>query len=143
MTGPALDVGLRVGVAGAIGVGVLVSRAGLGAWRDRRRRRAISGPPLPELAAGETTILLFTGFLCTDCARQKEILEDVGTRVGRWRVHEVQAAREHSLAARFGVESVPATVLLDRAGQPVAVNYGLVEADVLLGQCRPLMAATA
>jgi thiol-disulfide isomerase/thioredoxin len=141
MTGPALDVGLRLGVAGAVAVGVVAGRAGLATWRDWRRRRAIAGAPLPGLSGGQTTVLLFTGSLCTDCARQKEILQDVRSQVGGWRVREVQAAREQPLAARFGVQSVPATVLLDREGHSVAVNYGLAEADVLLGQLRPLVAA--
>ncbi len=141
MTGPALDVGLRLGVAAAVAVGVVAARAGLAAWRDSRRRRAIAGAPLPSLAGGETTVLLFTGSLCTDCARQKEILQDVRSQVGGWRVREVQAAREQPLAARFGVQSVPATVLLDREGHSVAVNYGLAEANVLLAQLGPLVAA--
>ncbi len=141
MTGPVLDVGLRLGVVGAAAVGVVAGRAGLAAWRDWRRRRAIAGAPLPGLADGLTTVLLFTGSLCSECVRQKEILQDVGRQVGGWRVREVQAAREQPLAARFGVESVPATVLLDREGRSVAVNYGLADADVLLGQLRPLVAA--
>jgi thiol-disulfide isomerase/thioredoxin len=141
MTGPVLDVAVRVGVVGAVAAGVVAGRAGLATWRDWRRRRAIAGAPLPGLAGGQTTVLLFTGSLCTDCVRQREILQDVGRQVGGWRVHEVQAAREQPLAARFGVESVPATVLLDREGHSVAVNYGLAGADVLLGQLRPLVAA--
>lgn len=143
MTGAALDVGLRLGVAAALGTGLVASRAGLLAWRDRRRRRAMSGPPLPDLAGGEPTVLLFTGALCSDCTRQKEILQDVRTRVGGWRMREVRAARERPLAARFGVESVPATVLLTATGRPVAVNYGLAAAHVVQGQLVAALAVPA
>jgi thiol-disulfide isomerase/thioredoxin len=139
MTGPALDVGLRLAVAAALGTGLVAGRAGLAAWRDRRRRRAIGGPALPELALGEATVLLFTGSLCADCIRQKEILEEVQTRLGGWRIHEVRAAREQQLAARFGVQSVPATVVLDPKGQPMSVNYGLQDIGVMVGQLQALL----
>jgi thiol-disulfide isomerase/thioredoxin len=134
MTDPALDVGLRLAVAAALGTGLVAGRAGLAAWRDHRRHRAIGGPALPELALGEATVLLFTGSLCADCIRQKEILQAVRTRLGGWRIHEVHAAREQPLAARFGVQSVPATVVLDPKGQPVAVNYGVQDIGVMFDQ---------
>lgn len=137
------DLELRLGLTAALGAGVIAGRLGLATWRDRRRSRAIAGRPLPELAAGEPTVLLFTGSLCSDCIRQKRILQDVRTRLGGWRMHELYAAKEAPLAARFGIQSVPATVLLGPEGRSVAVNYGLVQADVLVGQLRPLVAASA
>jgi len=137
------DLGLRLGVTAVLGAGVVAGRLGLIAWRDQRRSRALAGRPLPDLAAGEPTVLLFTGTLCSDCIRQKRILVDLRRRLGGWRMRELHAAKEGPLAARFGIQSVPATVLLGPEGRSVAVNYGLVQADVLVNQLRPLVAASA
>jgi F plasmid transfer operon protein len=141
MTEPAVDLLVRAGVVAASGALLLVGRAGLQAWQRARVRKALAGRALPELAAGMPTVLLFTGALCSDCLRQKEILQGLRSQLEGWRVREVVAAGERSLAARFGVESVPATVLLDRAGSPTAVNYGLVDASAFLGQLHELVAA--
>jgi thioredoxin-like negative regulator of GroEL len=44
------------------------------------------------------------------------------------------AAKDVALAGRFGVQSVPATVVLNRSGKPVGVNYGLVSGDIIASQ---------
>lgn len=139
MTDPALDLALRLGLTAAAGAGVIGGRAALGHWRDRRRRRGMTGAPLPELAAGEPTVLLFTGALCGDCIQQKEILQEIRTRLGGWRIQEVRAAVERSLATRFGVESVPATVVLDRQGRPMSINYGLQAAPSMIRQLQAVV----
>jgi hypothetical protein len=136
-----VDLLVRAGVVAGAGAVVLVGRAGLLAWQRARVRKALAGRPLPDLAAGMPTVLLFTGTLCSDCIRQKEILQDLRSQLDGWRIREVLAAGESDLATRFGVESVPATVLLDRAGSPTAVNYGLVDANAFLGQLHELVAA--
>jgi len=143
MTDPALDLALRVGLTAAAGAGVIAGRAVLLGWRDRRRRRAMNGAPLPELAAGEPTVLLFTGALCGDCIEQKEILQEIRTRLGGWRIQEVRAAVEPSLATRFGVLSVPATVVLDQQGRPVSINYGLQAARPIVRQLRACLLYTS
>lgn len=140
MTGAAMDLLVRVGITGVMGAGLLGARAGLQLWRQGRARKAMAGRPLPDLAAGTPTVLLFTGALCSDCLRQKEILQGLHTQLDGWRVREVMAATERPLAARFGVESVPATVLLNGAGSPTAVNYGLVDADAFMKQLQALVA---
>lgn len=141
MTDPTMQLALRIGVTAVLGAGLIGAHAGLGRWRDRRRRGALGGLPLPELAAGEPTVLLFTGAFCSDCVRQKKILQDVGTRLRGWRMHEVHAAREQPLAARFGVQSVPATVILDQLGRPVSINYGLQPGDAMLRQLQAVVSA--
>ncbi len=144
MTDPVIDLGLRLGIVAAAGGAVWLSARGSTLWRSHRRRRALRSRPTPEETKGEPTVLLFTGALCADCTRQKEILLDLhhGLADG-WRLHEVQAVSEVHLARRFGVESVPATVVLDSAGRAMAVNYGLVDTGTLSRQLQPLLSPVA
>lgn len=118
---------------------------GLGrAWARRRRARALAVGMAPEVADGTPTVLLFSGSRCADCDRQRAILQDLRRGViARWRLHEVKAAADPTLARRFGVESVPATILLDRSGRAVEMNYGLVDAGTLGGQLAVLLAERA
>ncbi len=140
MTDPGLDLGLRLGIVAAAGGAVWLSARGSEVWRSYRRRRALETGRTPELTRDVPALLLFSGTLCVDCARQKEILLGLREELGAgWRLHEVHAASEVQLARRFRVESVPATVVLDRAGRPVAVNYGLVDAGTLSKQLQPLL----
>jgi thioredoxin-like negative regulator of GroEL len=136
-----LDLAWRTALVAIAFLAVFAAR-GLGrAWARRRRARALELGLAPEVAAGTATVLMFSGSRCVDCDRQRGILQDVQTGVaGRWRVHEVKAAADPALARRFGVESVPATVLLDPGGRAVEVNYGLVDAGTLRGQLAALLA---
>ena len=124
-----------------LGVLVLVAAITLGAWGALltwgayRRRRAMRASAVPELSQGEPTILLFTGTLCSDCQTQKEIIDSLLSETANgWRLREVHAAREVGVARRFGVETVPATVVIDAGGRPRAVNYGLIDAGSLREQ---------
>ncbi len=142
MTDPAADFGARLGVVAAAGVAVLFVRRGAQVWQSIRRRRALGSSALPELTNGAPGVLLFTGTLCADCQRQKEILDVLRDDLGNgWRVREVQAARERPLAHRFRIASVPATVVLDAGGRPVAINYGLAPAETVRRQLEPLLGA--
>ncbi len=118
--------------------GLMVAAWGaLRAWGAYRRRQALLTSPAPELTQGKPTILLFTGTLCSDCHTQKQIITMLLAEMADgWRLREVHAAREVGVARRFGVESVPATVVIDAGGRPRAVNYGLVEAGALSRQLR-------
>jgi thioredoxin-like negative regulator of GroEL len=139
-----LDLAWRTALVAIAFLAVFAAR-GLGrAWARRRRAHALELGLAPEVAAGTPTVLMFSGSRCVDCDEQRAILQDVQTSVaGRWRLHEVKAAADPTLARRFGVESVPATVLLDPSGRPVEVNYGLVEAGTLRGQLAGLLAERA
>jgi len=110
-----------------LGVLVLVAAITLGAWGALltwgayRRRRAMRASAAPALSQGEPTILLFTGTLCSDCQTQKEIIDSL-------------LSETVGVARRFGVETVPATVVIDAGGRPRAVNYGLIDAGSLREQ---------
>jgi len=140
MRGPVLEFAWRLGLVGLALLGMLLVRAVFLARAARRRRRGLASEPAPALSRGQPTVLLFSGALCGDCIRQKEILADLRTAMGNgWRIREVQAAQEGDLSRRFGVESIPATVVLDAGGRPLAVNYGLVPPGTLQGQLQPAL----
>jgi len=139
---PVVALGLRlVALAGAGGL-LLAGRAALG-WRAERRERRALGVSAAEEGGGRPAVLLFTGTLCADCGRQKDILAELRGHLGGWELREVPAARDIRLARRFGVESVPATVVLDVAGRAVAVNYGLTDLALLTRQVESLVGRAA
>lgn len=136
----AIDVGVRMAIVAAIGAAILLARWPAAVWRARRLRRALEFGSAPKVTAGSPTVLLFSGTLCGHCERQKAILSEVQlTLRNGWRVREVHAASEAQLARQFGVESVPATVVLDGGGRARAVNYGLVTAAALRRQLEPVL----
>ena len=135
MSDPIGALALRLAALAAVVALLVVVRVVILTVNARRRLRVLTSQPIAEFAVGRRTVLLFSGTLCSDCVKQREILEAVQREApDGWSVHEVQAARELHLARQFGVESVPATVVMDARGRPRAVNYGLVEASVLREQ---------
>jgi thioredoxin-like negative regulator of GroEL len=134
------ELGLRIAVVVVIAVALLLGRRLVNAWQAGRRRRGLRSAFLPDLTQGSPTVLLFTGTLCGDCVMQKEILLEMRSALGNgWQLREVQAAQEGGFARRFGIESVPSTVVIKPEGATVAINYGLVPAETLTGQLKPLL----
>ena len=134
MGDPVVAAGLRAAVIVLVLAAVLAGRALLRQWQEVRRARVLRSAWLPEISRGEPAVLLFTGTLCSDCLEQKDVLARLATSAAPFRVNEVMAAKQPELAARFGVQSVPATIVLNRDGKPVGVNYGLVGGDVIAAQ---------
>ncbi len=134
MNGPMRDLAWRLAVVALAAILLLVVRAVTVARSARLRKRALQGDAVPGLGGSEPIVLLFSGTLCGDCVRQKEILLDLRRQAGGWQLREVLAAREADVARRFQVKMVPATAILNATGRPVAINYGLVAAGQLKRQ---------
>jgi thioredoxin-like negative regulator of GroEL len=117
-----------------LGLGLLWGAVAFGA-RFRRWRR-VDHMRTPELSQGKTTVLFFTGERCSVCHhRQKPALDVVrSSHNGDLRVVELDAARETSLVRRFGVLSLPSTVVLAADGTVGAVNYGFAPSDQINAQ---------
>jgi thioredoxin-like negative regulator of GroEL len=105
-----------------------------------RRWRRVDRMRNPELSQGKTTVLFFTGEHCSVCHhRQKPALDVVrSSHNGDLRVIELDAVEENSLARRFGVLSLPSTVVLAADGTVGAVNYGFAPSDQLNAQLASL-----
>ena len=105
-----------------------------------RRWRRVDRMRTPELSWGKTTVLFFTGEHCSVCHyRQKPALDIVrSSHNGDLRVVELDAARERALVRRFGVLSLPSTVVLAADGTVGAVNYGFAPSDQINAQVASL-----
>lgn len=81
-------------------------------------------------------VLAFSTPDCVPCrTAQKPALEQLQRRFpGRVDVREVDATVHPELADRFGILTVPSTVLVAADGRILAVNYGLARADKLTAQ---------
>jgi F plasmid transfer operon protein len=134
MVEPVIGIAVRVGIIALVLTGVFLGRYLLHRWQAVRRERVLRSEALPGMSNGEASVLLFTGTLCSDCLVQKDILKQLKVSSVPFHVREVMAAKEVALAGRFGVQSVPATVVLNREGKPVGVNYGLVSGDIIASQ---------
>jgi len=88
------------------------------------------------LEANRPLILAFSTPDCVPCrTAQKPALEQLQRRFpGRVDVREVDATVHPELADRFGILTVPSTVVVRADGRILAVNYGLARTDKLTAQ---------
>lgn len=119
-----------------LGLAVLYLAVGLsGRVRRNRRVNRIIDPALSE---GRPTVLFFTADYCSVCHhRQRPALDHLLTQLDGsrdLRVVEVDAAADTSLAKRFGVLTLPSTVVLSPEGRVGAVNYGFAPSEQLRAQ---------
>lgn len=108
--------------------------------RVRQRRLARAGAS--DLVAaygvgrGAALVLAFTTPDCVPCKTiQRPVLEDLERRFpGRLVVGEVDAAASRDLAGRFGILTVPSTVVICSDGRVRAINNGTATAERLAVQ---------
>jgi thioredoxin-like negative regulator of GroEL len=122
----------RLAVLAVVALAVVIVGMGL-RWRSVRYRRR---PAADLVRAGRPLVLAFSTPDCTSCRTvQKPALRELQQRfAGQVEVVEVDATSDPALAARFGILTVPATVLISGRGQVVAINQGAVGWDVLAAQ---------
>lgn len=101
---------------------VLAVRSATGRAHARRSRHD---------AAPEPYILYFTGENCTLCRTHQE---PALRRLPGVRVERVDAVADRDLSRRFSVYTIPTTVVISAAGEPLHVNYGYAPADRLRRQ---------
>lgn len=110
-------------------------------WQMFRVRRAASNDALVRgLRPGVPAILYFSSPLCAPChAQQRPALQHLLAELGdRVQVIEVNALEQRDVAERWGVLSVPTTVILDWQGRPRAVNVGVAGPETLRRQLQRL-----
>jgi thioredoxin-like negative regulator of GroEL len=78
------------------------------------------------------TLLYFHSDSCAACPMQGRALDQLAkTWDGRLAIERIDAEREPEKATRYGIFSLPTTILIDTAGQVRQVNYGLTHAAKL------------
>jgi thiol-disulfide isomerase/thioredoxin len=131
-------------------IALLLTIAGLGAWRvlTRRTSRRVArlgrhDPLLTGVADGVPVIVYFTTPDCTVCRHQQEpALQTVAAgATSELQIVRVDASLDPDAASRWGILTAPTTVVLDAERQPRHVNHGLASAETLLGQLSGVAAA--
>ncbi|MDR7481889.1 MAG: thioredoxin family protein [Armatimonadota bacterium] len=132
MTPPAPLVALGIVTAVVAAVALLL------AWRRRRVLRLGAADLVASyrLNGARALVLAFTTPECAPCKTvQRPALQALEQRFpGQVVVAEVDALRERGLAARFGILTVPSTVVIASTGRVRAVNSGAVLAERLARQ---------
>ncbi|MDQ7819248.1 MAG: thioredoxin family protein [Armatimonadota bacterium] len=121
----------RLAVLGVVAAVVAVVWLGL-RWRAARYRRR----PATDLVRGRPLVLAFSTPDCVPCRTlQKPALLELQRRYpGQVDVREVDAAADPALAGRFGILTVPSTVLISGDGVVRAINQGAVGWERLAAQ---------
>ncbi len=109
----------------SVGVGAYLL---LQAWQRSRATAAFQ-------ASGRPTVLYFRSDVCAPCVMQARFLEQVRVQFGdRVAIEKIDADAERERADRFGVFTLPTTLVIDGAGRVRHANYGLTEPAKLASQ---------
>lgn len=107
----------------AVAVYLLFSRA------QMRRASAAQAP------SDRPTLLYFRGDHCAACIVQANFVEEVERKfTDRVAVHRIDADRDIDEAARYGIFTLPTTLVVDRSGVVRYMNYGLTQPSKLVHQ---------
>lgn len=86
------------------------------------------------------TILYFRSENCGPCKAQshhlRQLEKDLGDRLA---VREIDAERQSDLAARYGIFTLPTTLVTDGNGQVRHINYGLAASATLARQVEKVL----
>jgi thiol-disulfide isomerase/thioredoxin len=86
------------------------------------------------------TILYFRGDHCGPCQAQSHHLRQLERELGdRLAVQEIDAERDGDLAARYGIFTLPTTLVTDGGGQVKHINYGLAATTTLARQLESVL----
>jgi thiol-disulfide isomerase/thioredoxin len=89
------------------------------------------------VAIGKPAILYFRSDACAPCTTQGRFLQQLQAEFGdRIVVEKVDADVEQAKAERYGVFTLPTTLIVDPKGTVRHANYGLADARKLAGQLR-------
>lgn len=85
-------------------------------------------------------ILYFRSDHCAPCTTQARFLEQLAAQYGpRVTIQKIDADREPETAGRYGIFTIPTTLVLDETGNVRHANYGLADTRKLTAQVQPLV----
>jgi thiol-disulfide isomerase/thioredoxin len=89
------------------------------------------------VAIGKPAILYFRSDACVPCSTQGRFLQQLQAEFGdRIVVEKVDADMEQAKAERYGVFTLPTTLIVDPQGTVRHANYGLADTRKLASQLR-------
>lgn len=90
--------------------------------------------------AGRPRLLYFRSDTCAPCLAQARFLEELPEPLRqRVEIEKIDVEREVETASRYGVFTLPTTLLLDDKGSVRHVNYGLADAGKLARQVEGIL----
>jgi thiol-disulfide isomerase/thioredoxin len=118
----------------------LLATAVLLALRFVHSRRASRLSVMMTAGTELPTILYFRGDNCGPCQAQSHHLRQLERELGdRLAVQEIDAESDGDLAARYGIFTLPTTLVTDGGGQVKHINYGLAAATTLARQLESVL----
>jgi thioredoxin 1 len=96
----------------------------------------------PNYVANKPGVVLFTADYCGPCKhRQRPTIQKVIAHFGEQTIQFILVDVDElpEVANRWGVMSLPTTVILDKAGQPVHINHGVTPQETLQHQLQQLL----
>ena len=117
-------------------IALLVMAAGVGLYFLFQKRQQARASAAFE-PTGKPTVLYFRSDACAPCATQARFLEMVRGQFGdQIAIEKIDADVDCERAERFGVFTLPTTLVVDAAGKVRHANYGLAEPVMLAAQLR-------
>ena len=105
-------------------------------WQQGKATAAMSAG---NRATGRPTVLYFRSDHCAPCAAQGRFLDQLSQQMGEAvAVQKIDADADAETAAKFGVFTVPTTLVVDGRGQVRHANYGLADLGKLTSQLQQL-----
>jgi thioredoxin 1 len=118
---------------------VLLGTGGFFVFRLDHLRRAGRATAAAARPAGKPALLYFRSDACAPCVAQARFVQQLQTQFGDAIVVEkVDADKDQAVAVRYGVFTLPTTLIVDRSGQVRHANYGLTDARRLASQLNGL-----
>jgi thioredoxin-like negative regulator of GroEL len=118
----------------ACGMGVFMALRG---WHMRRA----SAADRATTVRGQPALLYFRSDNCAPCAAQWRYVQQIQAQFdGQVAVEKIDADADHERASRYGVFTLPTTLVIDHAGTVRHINYGLTDARKLAQQLETLVA---
>lgn len=109
--------------------------------QSRHKARASAQVALvSDEVSRQPSLLYFWSEHCAPCVTQAQFLQQLPQQMMR-HIHfeRIDAEKEHETAARYGVFTLPTTMLVDRRGSVKHVNYGLIDARKLTSQLESIL----
>lgn len=107
--------------------------------RHKARASSATSPRAGEVAR-QPSLLYFRSDHCTPCVTQAQFLQQLPEQMTRRiKIEQIDAEKERDVAARYGVFTLPTTMLVDRQGSVRHVNYGLIDAHKLTSQLESVL----